>query len=121
MLPFLIPILLFTTCNTQAPILNASFYNVSSASGLYSLENTACGGLVGWTVSAIFFVVIFIIATYYSEIGPGLLVGGGVSVILSVLLQYVGINNSGMPILFGGLALLGLIITVLKGILQPYN
>ena|ERR1700676_2377909 len=117
----MIAFMFISTCIGQTALLNSSYYNVSLASGLYVLENNTCNGLVGWSIGIIFFVVIWLVATYYSDIGPGLLASGGVMTMLSLILQTIGINTSGMPILFGGAALLGLIITVLKGVLAPYN
>ncbi len=111
------------SCVTTSPIVGNSFvYNgISSYSGFYQAVNTACGGIVGWAVAIMFFAVIFIIVTMYSNIGPGLVAAGGVMTILTVLLQSVGIVGSGMPFLFGGLMVLGIIITVLQGVLDPFR
>lgn len=107
---------------TTSPILNGSYYNLSGFQGLYQLVNQSCGGLVGWAVAFIFFIVIFAAALFYSgELEVGLIAGGGVLAMLALLLQAIGIVSSAMPITFGGISLIGVAIAVLKGLLSPYR
>jgi hypothetical protein len=107
---------------TSQPILNGSYFNLTSYQGLYQLVNNSCGGLVGWGVAFIFFIVIFSAALFYSgELEVALIAGGGVLTILTLFLQLIGIVSSAMPITFGGIALIGIAIAVLRGLLSPFR
>lgn len=112
---------LAVSCTTTSPIINGQAYNITSFSGFYQYVNNACGGAVGWGLAIMIFVIIFIVTSMYASVGPGLISGGGVMAIVAVLLQQIGIVGSGMPLLFGGIFVLGIIVTILQGVLDPFR
>lgn len=116
----ILPIL--AVCYGTTPILNGTAFNTTTPQGMYQYVNNACGGLVGWGLDAIFFIIIMFTASVYSnQPEVGIMVAGAVMVPGSLILQVLGLNTSYAPLLFGGLALLGVAIVVLRGILSPYK
>lgn len=122
MMPIMLSLMFLATCSGQSPLITNSIYGVSSFSGLYDYINNVCGGLVGWAVAIMFFFVIFFLADAYStDVGVAAATGGGVMAILTLLTQLMGFTGSGMPLLFGGVFVLGIVLMVLEGVLDPFR
>lgn len=133
MIPLLFPIMLQLLNPTNGfgtnPIINGSYYNISTASGFYSTTNNSTDGFEELFIM----IILFFILTFASIAGgkfspPNAILGASIiMIIISTIAQSVFAVSNGvamaafLPLLFVALTILSAMWSMLQGFGGTYN
>lgn len=106
---------------TTNQIINGSFYNISSFTGLFHVTNAAVGGLEGIVVSLILFMVFLGAASFKVKLIDAAVVASGLCMMLSVLLQLMQLTGNLLPLLWLGATILFGLVSLFSGFQRPYD
>lgn len=106
---------------STANIINASAYNLSNVTSLFQFTNKATGGLEGYAIMLILFVVITVGLSFRYKIANAALGAAMLCTVFALLLQQIGIVTPQTPLLFIGVIIICAILNLLSGFLRPYG
>lgn len=121
MIPFMFMVLQVIIPGGTNQIINGSFYNISSFTGLFTDTNNATHGFEGIVIFFILFMVFLGAASFKMKLIDAATASSLLCLLISVLLQQIGLVGNSVPVLFLGATMLFGFISLMSGWTKPYD
>jgi len=128
MLPMILAMILLQFNPSSNAIINGTYYNISSMSGVFQVTNASSGGLEEVFIMLMIFFVLVGSSMLGGRISPVLSVFGSsiIMVIISLIAQSVFLTSGGqigqlLPVVFLAVSIITGMMSLLGNFLSPYG